>query len=279
MITLNLPELEPRARDHLEKDKAASIIGRLPLYGAAEVGNPVVLAATLTAVRSFVEQSAPGLVKWVAGKPFRGVETVSVGAGEEAGDMRGVAIQYATTHGVFLASLDRATLEQQIGAVLDGRMPTSAEKSTDRPLAQTAVQFGLTGKDSYLARALLLLLEPSGRRSTLAARLALDALKVGLAGLPADPKERRRMALAYLGIDPRSPQGGDFSVDEHGFLSHSLYGSALEPALPEVPIADAPVTRVLAALERAAFSLAFEGQGDSRGLHATFEWVWRKSAP
>lgn len=253
-------------------------LAHLPVYLAAQVKSRVALAAMLTGARAFVEASAAGVVDWHAAAPYRGVETVTIEERPRTGqsrELKGLALHYAIPGDEIVLTLDRATLEQQIDAVLAGRAPG---KGTD---AQVAVMVSPGAATGWLARTLAALLEKDAIAATRSAARAHEALFFGLGGKTgalagADAGERRRLALSYLGLEPRSPQGGELTVDATGLVGHSIYGSEVEPSLPDAAAsARLPLAGITAELARLGMTLAFEGKKERRGLHATGEWLRR----
>ena len=55
-------------------------------------------------------------------------------------------------------------------------------------------------------------------------------------------------------------------------MSHSLYGVEYEPVVPEVG-QPGPITALVKQTRSLLMGLAFEGEGRTRGLHATLEWL------
>jgi hypothetical protein len=106
------------------------------------------------------------------------------------------------------------------------------------------------------------------------ALLAWSVLRHGLPGVTLDGSGTRRWGLAYLGYEPRNPNGGRFSTTPEGRPTHSLYGDGVAPAVPPVPIDGSTITRVFERLEHLSMSLDFEGEGDHQALHSTLEWRW-----
>ncbi len=264
-------------RHHADEE---AVNAHIPLYVAAQVKNRVGLAAMLTAAHAFVDASAAGLVDWHAGAPYHGVETVTIEEKPAPGrkkELGGATLHYAIPGDQLILSLDRATLEQQIDRVLAGEVATAAAP------AQVALMLASLRVQGWLARTVAALLEKDALVATHVAMLAHEAIYFGTGGASgsfavavANPAERRRLALAYLGFEPSSPQAGELSVDAIGLVHHSLYGSDVEPALPDTAAeATTPLARVVDAIASLSLTLAFEGEKDRRGLHATGEWLWR----
>ncbi len=278
LATGAVPELRDDRRRFDEDDPNTwRALSRLPIHVAAEVGNPLALASTLTALRAMASGAAPGLIDWGEVGKHRDVPIVGIQAAKTASDLppgaADVVLHYATAKNVWVAALDRPTLEQQIDRVLDGQATRRVETG-DADAPQAALQVAPRA-GGYLGRVLLGLAEASLRRGLHAALRDTEALARGLGGLPTDPAARRAAALGYLGYEPMLAQGGEFAMDPRGFATHARYGSEIAPAYPPVPVPDAPLTRLVDALARVSAGLAFEGEGDTRGLRVWFEWLRR----
>jgi len=267
----DVPSKEGR-RAYADVERRKRVYDRVPVYVGAHVREKLALAATLAALKGFVASAAPGVAEWSEGAAHRDVPTVLVREklGETEGQ-RGIGLHYAIVKDVFVLSLDRGTLEQQIDAVLEGKVPQAApEDATDA--AQSILSIKPGGKSSWLSRTVLGLLERGTIASTRSAYRAHEALALGLrAALPTDAAAREAVAIAYLGFAPGVQHGGEFSLVD-GVVRHSLYGTEHAPKFPKLPIADSPVSAFVAALEELRLTLSFEGEGSHRGLRSTLRW-------
>ena len=256
-----VPQLEPPV------DSYMSVLGRVPVYVMAHVRARTGLVATLAGLRAMADSVAPGLVEWGPGGKSGDVDVVSVRVKEESG-VPAFAIHYAVARDVFVASLDRATLDRQIGAILGEHGVQPAAGDAARPGAQTWLSL-LTSRAGYLQMMIAGMAEGVARDSHQRALLSYEALSRGLPGWPGTGG--REAALGFLGVEPASVHGGSYR-HVHGIAEHSLYGGMLTPRYPELPVADSPVTRVLAALARLELGLSFEGEGRTRALHTQLIW-------
>ncbi len=281
LLTDEIPE-NRGPRDH-DQAREFAVFGRAPVFVGAQVANPLGLAAALTALRTAVTTAAPGLVEWGEGGKHRDIPIVVVrGRSTRDAPADKLALFYTTVDNVLLASLDRPTLQVLMDAVLDGKAPRpvaagDAAKAGAPEAATGGVQaelrLTLDEKESWLGRAILGLLEGQARSAAKTAFRDVEALTRGLPGLDPAGEAFPAAALAYLGYEPQAVQGGSFALAKEGFPTLSRYGSEAEPVFPAVPIAEAPLTALVKALDTLALGLAFEGSGDTRGLHATFRWV------
>jgi hypothetical protein len=261
-----IPTTAPEQQD---QDKTLwKFLPRIPAYAGAHVRNKVALAAVLTALRQKAEQAAPGMVRWDTGASYRGVPIVEISASEDQREGPRSVLQYATVEDVFVITLGRETMEALIDARLDGSLPASGAPAAGASDGQALLAAVSLGPDSWLTRVGLGLLEAGVRSANRQAFRWLETLSRGLVGLPKDGAALRLAALGYLGFEPVCPNGGAFQDTAPGRLSHPVYGTPERPVYPELPLPDTPATRVLRSLAALEMSLAFEGEGDSRGLHA-----------
>jgi hypothetical protein len=277
-----VPEAEPRRQPFEDEETGIAVLARMPVYIGAHVRNPLSLAATLTALRSAAFSAAPGLLEWGEVGTYRDVPIVAIrarpGAAPGPRNLDQLGLHYAVAKDVFVASLDRDTLELQIDAALDGRMaaavaPEQAQTAPDG--TQADLRIALAGATSWLGRAVLGLFEGEARRALEDARLDVEVLARGRGGLPTDPAAFRATALAGLGYEPRAVQGGAFTLTPEGLVGHERYGSPLAPVFPEVPVAAAPLTKVVTSLRQLGMNVAFEGEGAARGLRVQMVWERR----
>ncbi len=252
-----------------EQEKSLwAMLPRVPAYAGAHVRNKVALAAVLTALRQKAEQAAPGLVAWGSAPAHRGVPIVTISATEDKREAPRPVLMYATVEDVFVVSLGLETMQALIDARLDGALPAAGEAAGGQAEGQALLGAASLGPDSWLTRTGLGLLEGGVRTANAQAFRWLETLSRGLAGLPREPAALRLAALGHLGFEPVSPNGGAFRELAPGVLEHPLYGTPARPIYPPLPLADTPATRALRSLAALEMSLAFEGQGDSRGLRA-----------
>ncbi len=267
-----LADLVPRAggRQKVGNRQEIAILNRVPLYVGAHIRNPIALVATLTAIRGFAESAAPGMVAWLDGPIHRKVKTVTVEVRlRDRGAPEPFTIHYAIAGSAIIASLDEATLLSQIDAVLDDRAPREADHNAPDTL-QSHINFASQHPTSWLTRTALALVETEALRQKTGAFRDMEILTKGLRqGIPS-----RATALAYLGYEPSAVQGGAFQLRDRR-LHHTLYGAEFEPAVPRVPLKNAPATRLLESLETLRMGIAFEGEGRSRGLHIKLGWTRR----
>ncbi len=265
-----VPSAEGR-RAHRDRNQRMRVWDRFPLYVGAHVRDRLALAATLAALKAFVNSAAPGVTKWGEGKPYREQQIVTVeetlGATESSS---GIKVHYVIVKNVLLLSLERATLEAQIDAVLDGRVPAKVDQEKPPADAAQAILALRPGKaDGWLAKTVLGLLERGALSATRSSFRAWESLAVGAGATPSP-----ELARAWLGYVPAVGHGGAFSMKE-GLVSHSLYGSEVAPKVPELPVEGSPVSAFVRKLDGLRMTLSFDGEGDHRGLKSTLHWRHR----
>ncbi|TXC67866.1 hypothetical protein FRC91_19475 [Bradymonadales bacterium TMQ1] len=270
--------IESANRRHLDtasNEELMTLLPTLPLYVGAHVANPAVLAATLSALRSFVESTAPGLVRWEQAAPYRETPITTIRAAEGAGQigLNDVALHYTVAGGVFIMSFNMPTLEALIDAALNEDFSRAAPTSPEERLMQTMITYDPAPGTSWLERTLLGILETRAIASYGAAQRSWIALSRGLGdALPREPDARRDLALRYLGYEPRDVHGGAYTIDDDSRVMHSIYGPGHAYAVSPLPVEPSSVTRAVQALHSLAMHLGFEGEGDHHGLHSVVSW-------
>ena len=252
-------------------------LSRLPIWAGAHVKSQVGLAATLTAIKGAIGSAAPDLVRFEDGGKYRDVSIVSIVPAQrllsEAG-MDKLALHYATPKDRIVVSLDKTTLQVAIDAALDDKGPTELDpKSTDG--AQSLVTVATGSKDGWLVKTLLGSVEREARGAARGAFRDAEALMRGLPELKIGSAEWDQAALGYLGSIPGSAHGGTFSRGADGMPAHTIYGSEASPKFPAIPVEGSPLSALVQGLESLSLGIAFEGEGDFRGLHATVSWTRR----
>ncbi len=244
------------------------LLQRLPLFMAAHVRNGLGLAAMLTALRTYIDQAAGGLVAWESAEPYRDLTIQSLRETTALRTSRDpITLYYVVVKDVFLMTLDRATLELQIDALMDADEGTEAQALAYQP--QSAITFKPKQGKSWMVQTLLGMIEHTTIQNHKASLRSQEALLHAFGPKRSlDPK----LGLLWLGHQPASVHGGTWSTDK-GLLSHSLYGSELSPTVPALPIQDSPVTQALQRLSLLDLELSFEGEGPHRGLHTRLKLI------
>ncbi|NUN16525.1 MAG: hypothetical protein HUU55_23105 [Myxococcales bacterium] len=258
------------------RDISWGLLAKSPLYVGAHVKNGLGLATTLTAIRTMVNKTAPGLVDWGPGETWRNVPIVAIRPSATApvpdDGARSLGLYYATPKDVIVASLDLDTLKRVIDHVLDGTFSGSTSAVNDHLDAQALLNAHFSDA-SWALRAVLGLAEQGVRLATGHAMIDIEALTRGKVGLKPNDPTFEMAALSFLGSIPSSVHGGTFELDKWGYPVHSLFGSEPSPNFPDIPIANSPLTRLVEGLTGIRFGLVFEGEGPERGLRVQMGWT------
>jgi hypothetical protein len=253
-----------QGRADMNQTQTMEALSRAPLYVGAHVANSIALGAFLTGIKGLASSAAPGMIRWEESAHYRDVPIVRVGTnpGAPEGDM---AVHYAIYQDKFVLAVERATLEIQIDRILDGAWPSPAE-GTDAD-TQTAIAARLG--DAWLTKSLLAMAELGIHQGHYVSERSYEELVFGLPGAIKTAADARRLGVVYLGYEPRSAHGGDFSMVD-GYVSHPLYGTLIEPKLPAVPVENSDLTKAVQTIQKIGGSLDFEGEGNHRGLRFRF---------
>lgn len=250
---------EPRPEAIVER-----LVGTLPVWAAVHVRNPLLLAATLTALRAMVSEAAPGLASWNKDAPYRGVEITRV---DGQGEGVSVSVHYGVVNSVLLVALQREVLERRIDSVLEGRVPAAS------PAGQ-GHQFLTTVKPEaggVFRRLLALLLDHQALSAHRAAARGHEILRRGLGASAVSGDARRSLALRHLGYEPDSPQGGALRWTSDGLVEHPAYGSDLEPAIPDAANPTLALHQVINAIGALSGAVRIENRANERELHGKIE--------
>ena len=270
VLSGEVPEVGGR-RGSRDRDMVP-VLDKAPLYAGVQVKNPLAFAATLTALRGFIQTAAPGLLEWGDGGIYRDVPITRVGAKTSNFDLGHDAdLVYAIPAGVFVVSFDRGALDLLIDQVLDGtqvRLPKEGEAKTSPVQADFRVA---TGADDALKTLGYLVMEGEAVRQWQVAHRDAELFMRTFGVLPVGDSGKRK-ALAYLGYEPAVTQGGNFESAGNGRLTHSIYGTIAEPTLVTVPVAGSPLAKLIDGLASLGLQLGFEGEGATSGLHVTGAW-------
>jgi hypothetical protein len=115
-------------------------LGRVPVAVRIDSTNPLKLAAFLVSVRTFIEQTSPGLTNWDSLKyKEQGYVRITPvkGKREAAREIENLAIYYTTVGGALTITLSERVLQRAIDRVLAGENPPSAGKAAVKPAAKS----------------------------------------------------------------------------------------------------------------------------------------------
>ena len=255
-------------RRHPHANQSFEALARLPLYGEIQIRDRLAFAAFLTVIRTAIDQTAGGIVRWGDAGTHREIPMVSIEERPMPGGMRmgaeGLALYYAIAGDTFVLSLSKATLKSRIDSALDALAAPNAART------QVALQYAPARPDGWMNRTIAGTTELQLATAHRTASRAAGLFGAAFPGLT--PAERDARAVAYVGFTPVSPFGGGFTLDAQGNVQHERLGTEVRPTVPPSPMVGAPLSEFLTHLVGLQFSLAFEGEGNHRGLHVGLGW-------
>lgn len=252
-IQLPPTPLENRARDLM----LAQLGGKLPVYAAAHVRNPVALTATLTAIRATVNEVSPGMVSWGEHTRYRDFPIVRVGVdpkapGEFGAYAEAIALYYVQAGDALVLALDPKVLEALVDRVVDGGGPKRGIDGGPQFVIEARLAKGRAGWT-----AVAWALQGQANRTQSAARSAAEILLRGDPGITT-PEQLVARGTDYLGAFPVSPSGRpDFTLTPHG-ASDPVHGSEIAPAYPELPVEQSPIAGLMERLTGMRATVAFD---------------------
>lgn len=241
-------------------------VGKFPLYAAAEVKNPAMLVATLTAIRGMLGEVAPGWVDWGEVKKHRDLPIVRVGMSKSSPLLPNrdiadaVALHYVQTGTAVVLALDLPTLEAAVDRLLDGKLPMSGPEGTSQFVIQGSSQPG-----APLWTALLWLIQGQANDAQVGARRSAEALLRGDPAIAGDAAKLAARGLDYLGFAPVNAQGTfAFTLGATG-AGDPLLGTTMQPVFVPLPLADSPVERLMVRLTGLRGEVAFDKEPEVAG--------------
>ena len=259
------------------------LMQKLPIYAGFEVGDPLVLASTLITLKTMASQVAPGLISWNADTPYRESGITKIASLQDRGEFANLALYYTTVDGIFIATLNRITMEIIIDSLKD-KKDIKTELEIDKNLPQwtkvepqAVLSLRPRENNSMITKAASLFVEAVLKHSNNASLVDVTLLDDAF-----DSIDQGRVAidgLAFLGFEPRLVHKGKFLKDQNGTIKHSIYGDLSQIKEEELPFKDVPLSKVFDALKFLEFSIGFDGivskknpAVDHRGLHVSIEW-------
>jgi hypothetical protein len=269
--TYQVPRAERTPTDDFELWNA---VGRLPVWAAADVSNPAALVATLTALKTSVNQVAPGMVEWGEHSRRGEVPIVRVGVSPSAPDesvrayAEALAIYYAQTGDTIVLGLDPAVVGVLVERQLGKRGPTGDPKAPAQFVVELATERG-----RGLWTALTWALQGQANAGHERALLAAEAILRGRPETRGDPAAFARVAAIHLGAVPVTPSGtATFALGPDG-ANDPMHGSIVRPIHPPLPLEGAPVTALTTRLVGFRGEIAFDDEPGAvdppaKSLHA-----------
>lgn len=265
-------DADPRA----EERAVLTRIGKLPLFAAAHVRNPVALIATLTALRGMANEVAPGAVDWGEYSKYEDVPIVRVSTTKSApGEFENladvIALYYAQVDDTIVFALDVKVLEAAIHRIKHGQGPKRGTSEGPQFVVEGHMQ---EGKPAWTA--LLWMLQGQANGSQAAARASAEILLRGDPTIAGDPAKITALGLAYFGSYPVTASGAtDFTLRPEG-VADPVHGSELAPVFPALPVEGSPIAALMDRLEGIRATVAFDREPakmepPARSLHTHFE--------
>lgn len=271
-LTLARSQFAPGFPSDTEESDSALLQG-VPAYLALDVKSRGGAGIALTALRQLARDAISDSVQWGELEKHAGVPIIKV-------QFDDIVFHYALTQRrlffAFDASLIKRLIDADAAPTAAGANPAPTKRS-DLPegaggqfllewrpkehAAEHTKQRGsaLTRVVSWLAEH-----ELSGTRAPFLPQLLL----AGAPETAGDEAAQRRLALAYFGAFPVTPDERAYTWGETGLID-PVRGSAYAPIWPELPVPGGPLERVLSVLRHARSELALDtepGAVDERSL-------------
>jgi hypothetical protein len=270
---IQLPEAQTPGLD--EDLQLAQLAGKLPVYAAAHVKNPVALVATLTAIKAALNEVGPGMVVWGEHARYRDYPIVRVGVdpktpGEFGSYAEAIALYYVQADDVLAMALDPKVLEAVIDRVVDAGGPKRGVDGGPQFVMEARVAKGRAGWTAALWA-----LQGQANRSQTAARSAAEILLRGDPSL-ATSEQLIGRAQDYFGAYPVSASGHvDFTLTPNG-VSDRVHGSEIAPVFPTLPVEQSPIAALMDRLTSVRATIAFDREAaqlnpPARSLHTQLQ--------
>lgn len=251
--------------DAQELDDVTLLQG-VPAYLAIDVRSRGGAGIALTALRQLARDAISDSVRWGELEKHAGVPIIEV-------QFDDIVFHYALTQRrlffAFDASLIKRLIDADAAPAASGTNPTPAKanaKLPDEAGGQFLLEWHPKKQGSALTHVVSWLAEHelSGTRAPFLPQLLL----AGAPALAGDEAAQRRLALAYFGAFPVTPDERAYTSGATGLID-PVRGSAYAPIWPELPVPGSPLERVLSVLRRAKSELALDtepGAVDERSL-------------
>jgi hypothetical protein len=239
---------------------------RLPVWAMVHIKNPILLTAALAALRSALKEDLDDWVAWKTDEKYRGISITRVDVHPSGASDVQVSIYYAMVKDALLIALQRSVLESRVDDVFAGRTPHKAELG-NRP-EQLYLEWSKK-PGAFLSALLIGALERSALSAHDAACTGLSLLALGVGEERANAADGR-LAMRYLGYEPRSPNGAGLRIKE-GECLHPVYGSFAEPVLPKARDSAVSLHRAIEQLRKLRFGLGTVPRGVEQELVGTME--------
>ena len=167
---------------------------------------------------------------------------------------------------VLLISLRRGVLEARIDEVLAGQTPQGSQ------LPASTVQFALDLSPlvgGWMRQVEQAAVDRAAAEANERACAGVELLARGYGALPSEPEQRRDIALRLLGHAPEPSQGGEL-VWQNGQCMGGVYGSFVEPAVPDARDHNNALHQMLSSIGTLRFTLGLIPHQNALELRARF---------
>lgn len=265
-----LPELHGPEEDRSEFGFERNL-HRLPIWITAQVRSPALLAAALAALRMQSRESLGDWVTWHDGDRHGDIPITRVEVRPNGTEMSPVAIQFAVVKDAIVISTDRLVLTSRIDRVLAGQRPKTAVPELGA--SQFVLDFR-SGSSQYIKQILAGWLEAPAMQAHRRACIGLSLLASGIGETAANSAARGSLALRWLGYVPESPGGPGLSIRD-GQCEHPVYGTLLEPVVPDSRDDSQPLHEAIRRLGAVRFGMAVLPRASEQEFVGRVEFEWQ----
>jgi hypothetical protein len=263
-----IPSLGDTQRTATRRLDIDHLIPRLPVWVALHIRSRLLLAAAMTALRTKLESSSAGVVKWREDESYRGVQIMRVHIQEGGStDAINANVYYAVARDILLISLRRDVLKSRVNEVLAGATPRGVPLENDS--SQLVLDWApkLRGWMQSTAAGVL---DQAAIDAHERACSGLRVLAYGYGQLPGTAEQRRLAAVRLLGYEPEAPQGGELQW-QNGQCAGGSYGTAVEPIVPDVKNPGLLLHEILSSIALLRVTLGMIPHPDALELRAKFQ--------
>ncbi len=270
--TVQLPDPQVDARDPFGDDELWIRLGKTPVFAAAAVKSSAALVATLSGIRTLVNEVAPGTVLWGQHSSYRDLPIVRIGVRPDAPMVtrpalaRALALYYVQTSDAFVVALDPSVLHVVIDRLLADEAPKPGPDDGPQLIFEARSS---TGKAIWTVGSWMLQSE-----AITAQRVAERAAEILMLGAPgADgPALIVELGYAYFGATPLSARGSPSFLMGPTGAGDPAFGTEISRVFPELPLAASPVQGLMKRLAGIRVEVAFDKEpaaagADARSLH------------
>ena len=257
-------ELPERPSDDSDENSAGRrdehLLGRLPIYAGVGVKSALGAGLLMTALRELGKKSLGERVTFADAGQHRGAVITDIRLRERSDDpSRDWHLYYALTDDALLFCLDRVWMTRLLDDAATGRL--AKEATTKKAGTQLGIDLA-SPVGGPLWTLLLWTSEQVARQHGVRAEDLANALYHG-APETQSPEAMDQLAMAYFGSRPVTPSGRSYVRGPDGMRDPDR-GSRLLPSWPQLPIANAALTRALEKLAGVRTEVSLDDEGAPR---------------